>query len=52
MNQFGGDWTSLKIEILVEYAKAYLTIMKKHSYWRTLYFDGFAGTGFIIKGKA
>jgi len=52
MNQFGGDWTSLKIEILVEYAKAYLTIMKKHQYWRTLYFDGFAGTGFIIKGKA
>lgn len=52
MNQFGGDWTSLKIEILVQYAKAYLTIMKKHQYWRTLYFDGFAGTGFIIKGKA
>lgn len=52
MNQFGGDWTSTKIEILVEYAKAYLTIMKKHQYWRTLYFDGFAGTGFIIKGKA
>jgi three-Cys-motif partner protein len=52
MNQFGGDWTALKIEILVEYAKAYLTIMKKHSYWRTLYFDGFAGTGFIVSGKA
>lgn len=52
MNKFGGDWTSTKIEILVEYAKAYLTIMKKHYYWRTLYFDGFAGTGFIIKGKA
>ncbi len=52
MNQFGGDWTALKIEILVEYAKAYLTIMKNHSYWRTLYFDGFAGTGFIVRGKA
>jgi len=52
MNQFGGDWTSTKIEILVEYANAYLTIMKKHEYWRTLYFDGFAGTGFIINGKA
>lgn len=25
MNQFGGDWTKVKIEILVEYAKAYLT---------------------------
>lgn len=51
MNQFGGDWTKLKIEILVEYAKAYLTIMNAHSYWRTLYFDGFAGTGFIINDK-
>lgn len=52
MNQFGGDWTKLKIEMLVEYAKAYLTIMNKHPYWRTLYFDGFAGTGFIINDKA
>jgi three-Cys-motif partner protein len=52
MNQFGGDWTKMKIEMLVEYARAYLTIMKKHPYWRTLYFDGFAGTGFIINDKA
>jgi hypothetical protein len=28
MNYFGGDWTKIKIEILVGYAKAYLTIMK------------------------
>jgi len=35
--------------MLVEYAKAYLTIMKKHHYWRTLYFDGFAGSGLILK---
>lgn len=52
MNQFGGDWTKMKIEMLVEYAQAYLTIMKKYPYWRTLYFDGFAGTGFIINDKA
>jgi len=52
MNQFGGDWTRLKIEILVEYAKAYLTIMNKYTYFRILYFDGFAGTGFIINDKA
>lgn len=52
MNQFGGDWTRLKIEILVDYAKAYLRIMNKYSYFRTLYFDGFAGTGFIINDKA
>ena len=25
MNNFGGDWTKIKIEILVEYANAYLT---------------------------
>lgn len=49
MNYFGGDWTKIKIEILVEYAKAYLTIMKSRSYFKLLYFDGFAGSGEIIK---
>lgn len=49
MRQFGGDWTRIKIEILVEYAKAYLTIMNKHRQYKTLYFDGFAGSGFIVK---
>lgn len=48
MNQFGGDWTKIKIEILVEYAKAYLTIMKDRKYYKLMYFDGFAGSGFII----
>lgn len=47
MNHFGGTWTADKIEILVEYAKAYLQIMKKHHYWSLLYFDGFAGSGLI-----
>jgi len=54
MNNFGGNWTEIKIEILVEYAKAYLTIMNKYAdkyNWRLLYFDGFAGSGFITKGK-
>jgi three-Cys-motif partner protein len=54
MNEFGGDWTENKIEIIVEYAKAYLKIMKVHASknnWKLLYFDGFAGSGFIIKGK-
>lgn len=49
MNQFGGDWTKIKIEILVEYAKAYLNIMKGRNFFKLLYFDGFAGSGFIIK---
>ena len=50
-NNFGGDWTKIKIEILVEYAKAYLTIMKDRKYYKLMYFDGFAGSGFIIKDK-
>ena len=51
MNQFGGDWTKAKIEILVEYAKAYLHIMKDRKFFKLLYFDGFAGSGFIIDDK-
>ncbi|MGB4769810.1 MAG: three-Cys-motif partner protein TcmP [Chitinophagaceae bacterium] len=54
MNHFGGDWTENKIEIIVEYAKAYLHIMNIYATkynWKLLYFDGFAGSGFIKKGK-
>jgi len=54
MNEFGGDWTENKIEIIVEYAKAYLQIMNTHASkynWKLLYFDGFAGSGYIVKGK-
>lgn len=54
MNEFGGNWTENKIEILVEYAKAYLNIMNTHASkydWKLLYFDGFAGSGFIKKGN-
>lgn len=50
-NQFGGNWTRQKIEIVVEYVKAYLQIMKKHKYWKLLYFDGFAGSGIISQTK-
>jgi three-Cys-motif partner protein len=49
MKGFGGNWTEKKIEILVEYAKAYLKIMSKNRYWKLLYFDGFAGAGMIYK---
>lgn len=49
MNEFGGTWTEKKIDILVEYAKAYLDIMKSKTYWELLYFDGFAGSGIIFK---
>lgn len=50
MNNFGGIWTRQKIRIIEEYAKAYLHIMKKHPYWKLLYFDGFAGSGQIKIG--
>lgn len=49
MNKFGGKWTEQKIEIVVDYAKAYLTIMNKYPNFKTLYFDGFAGSGDIFK---
>lgn len=54
MNSFGGNWTENKIEILVEYAKAYLTIMNVYASrygWKLMYFDGFAGSGLIVQGK-
>lgn len=49
MNQFGGNWTEQKIEMVVDYAKAYLTIMNRYPQFKTLYFDGFAGSGDIFK---
>jgi three-Cys-motif partner protein len=49
MNQFGGDWTKIKIEIVVDYATAYLTIMNKYPQFKCLYFDGFAGSGDIYR---
>lgn len=57
-NTFGGNWTQNKIEILVAYAEAYLMIMNTFANkydWKLLYFDGFAGSGFIeanIGGEA
>lgn len=52
MNNFGGNWTYKKIQIIELYAKAYLEIMKNRPYWKLMYFDGFAGTGEIkIEGK-
>lgn len=44
MNQFGGDWTEQKIEMIVSYTKAYLVIMNKYLQFKTIYFDGFAGS--------
>lgn len=49
MNKFGGNWTEQKMKIVVDYAKAYLTIMNKYPQFKTLYFDGFAGSGDIFR---
>lgn len=47
MNEFGGKWTEEKIEVFINYTKAYLTVMKDRPFFRLLYFDGFAGSGII-----
>ena len=51
MNQFGGNWTDKKMEIVVSYAKAYLIVMKDQKWVKTMYFDGFAGSGSIVNEK-
>ncbi|MBM3437135.1 MAG: three-Cys-motif partner protein TcmP [Bacteroidetes bacterium] len=51
MKEFGGNWTDIKIEIFIKYVKAYLEIMKDRKYWKLIYFDGFAGSGEIIKSE-
>ncbi|WP_162303774.1 three-Cys-motif partner protein TcmP [Paracnuella aquatica] len=48
--QFGGSWTDQKMRIVVDYARAYLTIMATLPWVKTIYFDGFAGSG-VIKGE-
>jgi three-Cys-motif partner protein len=52
INHFGGSWTERKMEIVVSYAKAYLTIMQAQSWAKTLYFDGFAGSGSIADDES
>jgi hypothetical protein len=50
-NKFGGGWTEKKMDIVVGYAKAYLVIMNRQSWAKTIYFDGFAGSGIIETDK-
>jgi three-Cys-motif partner protein len=42
---WGGKWTEKKLDAFEKYVRSYLTIMKKNPYWKTVYFDGFAGSG-------
>lgn len=44
-NTWGGNWTDKKLDAFSKYVASYLKIMSKHSYWETIYFDGFAGSG-------
>ncbi|GDX40111.1 hypothetical protein LBMAG21_04030 [Armatimonadota bacterium] len=46
-DSFGGAWTREKLECLQDYLRAYMKILEKHSYFRTIYVDAFAGTGVI-----
>jgi three-Cys-motif partner protein len=43
--EWGGPWTEKKLEAFSKYVWSYLTIMKKFPYWKTIYFDGFVGSG-------
>src|SRR3954452_16902874 len=41
-----GFWSEIKLDILKKYWPAYTQIVKKQSFnYRTLYIDGFAGSG-------
>ena len=42
---WGGPWTEKKLETFSKYVWSYLVIMKKFPFWKTIYFDGFVGSG-------
>jgi len=47
-HEFGGDWTTDKLERLRKYLAAYMTIFTKNpkaAHFTTIYVDAFAGTG-------
>lgn len=44
-HHFGGDWTSVKLEILRHYLQGYTTALKNKRF-RIAYIDAFAGTGY------
>jgi len=44
-SNWGGPWTEKKLDAFSKYVRSYLIIMKKFPYWKTIYFDGFAGSG-------
>ncbi|HXI11854.1 MAG TPA: three-Cys-motif partner protein TcmP [Thermoanaerobaculia bacterium] len=44
-HQFGGDWTSKKLDIIANYLTSYTTALKNQPF-ATMYVDAFAGTGY------
>lgn len=42
---WGGPWTEKKLDAFSKYVWSYLTILKEQPQWKTIYFDGFAGSG-------
>lgn len=51
---FGGDWTETKLRTLSKYLHAYTTIFERNPkarYYRRVYVDAFAGTGYIPHQK-
>ncbi|HPE76692.1 MAG TPA: three-Cys-motif partner protein TcmP [Draconibacterium sp.] len=48
---WGGVWTKRKLDAFAKYVWSYLTIMKKRTFLKTIYFDGFAGSGSRNKHK-
>ena len=49
-HEFGGDWTSKKLEIIAQYLTSYSSALKKQRFL-TMYVDAFAGTGYRAKKK-
>lgn len=45
IENFGGDWTRIKLECLRQYLKAYTTALNKK--FKLYYVDAFAGTGYV-----
>jgi three-Cys-motif partner protein len=43
--EWGGAWTEKKLDAFAKYVWAYLKILKTQPQWKTIYFDGFAGSG-------
>lgn len=45
VESWGGPWTEKKLNAFSSYVWSYLTILKTQKQWKTIYFDGFAGSG-------